>query len=569
MESVKGNTNIVDYADHVVVDWEEDNCFGRDMLIRMELLQDLRGMMRQNHHFSESEIIKIGRDICAALVLCHGKDILHRDIKPENIFRNSDGSYKLGDFGIAKILDACSGKTANTGIGTPAYAAPEQGKTGYNSQIDIYSLGLVLYELSNNNFLPFVTSRYLSDEEMKYAIKRRLSEDLPLPANASEGLCSVIMKACDRDANNRYLNAQDFLYDLCRLTRIEDLLYVPSSPEVLSSMANSLSFTTKGPAQREKGSSLYYISGDHARIAERAKAYSPVFGSWNVSLMLGSGNGGYSAVFKLQRDEAFTETSCLRIINIIQKNGQFTRLTPKDKEAYCVELAAAKKQIGQEMALIFQKLQGRHISKHLDQTYIEWYDDSSYGCDLLLREDLMVDLRSSICKGKTFNESEILKIGKDICQALISCHSKMVIHRDVKPENIFLFGDRDYILGDFGIATIEGTPNSLENIGTPFYAAPEQGSGTYDRRVDIYALGIVLYELSNGNKLPFCKSTYPDIRPLEPRYTGQTLPAPTGVSRRVAKVILKACSFKPEDRYQSAEDFYDALCNIGKPFWKR
>ena len=59
--------------------------------------------------------------------------------------------------------------------------------------------------------------------------------------------------------------------------------------------------------------------------------------------MLGSGNGGYSAVFKLQRDEAFTETSCLRIINIIQKNGQFTRLTPKDKEAYCVELAAAKK----------------------------------------------------------------------------------------------------------------------------------------------------------------------------------------------------------------------------------
>ena len=95
MESVKGNTNIVDYADHVVVDWEEDNCFGRDMLIRMELLQDLRGMMRQNHHFSESEIIKIGRDICAALVLCHGKDILHRDIKPENILVDKDENFSF------------------------------------------------------------------------------------------------------------------------------------------------------------------------------------------------------------------------------------------------------------------------------------------------------------------------------------------------------------------------------------------------------------------------------------------------------------------------------------------
>lgn len=67
--------------------------------------------MQEGKRFAEAEIIKIGRDICAALVLCHGKDILHRDIKPENIFYNKDGNYKLGDFGISKILDACSGRT--------------------------------------------------------------------------------------------------------------------------------------------------------------------------------------------------------------------------------------------------------------------------------------------------------------------------------------------------------------------------------------------------------------------------------------------------------------------------
>lgn len=569
MDSVKGNTNIVDYADHVIVDWVDENSFGRDMLIRMELLQDLRGQMQQGKQFAEAEIIKIGRDICAALVLCHGKDILHRDIKPENIFYNKDGNYKLGDFGISKILDACSGRTANTGVGTPAYAAPEQGTSGYTTQVDIYSLGLVLYELANDNFLPFVTTRYVSDEQMRKAIKRRLEEDIPVPANASEGLRSVIMKACSRDPQSRYQNAQELLYDLCKLTRIDDLLFVPSSPEVFSWMAKSHYLATERPAHREKRSSIVYIPGERSRIPDRVKVYSPVFGNWNVSLILGSGNGGYSAVFKLQRDETHAETSCLRIINIIQKKGKYNSLSPEDKEAYRSDLAAAKKQLGQEILLISQRLEGRHVAKYLDQQYVEWFDDSSFGCDLLLREDLMVALRNSIFEGKLFSEDEILKIGKDICQGLMSCHNKMVIHRDVKPENIFLLGEKDYILGDFAIATIEGSPDSLENMGTLFYAAPEQYSSSYDRRVDIYALGIVLYELGNGNKLPFCKSTYPDTRSLQARYTGQQLPMPAGVSKKLAKVILKACAFKPEDRYQSAQDFYEALCRVESPFWSR
>lgn len=112
--------------------------------------------------------------------------------------------------------------------------------------------------------------------------------------------------------------------------------------------------------------------------------------------MLGSGNGGYSAVFKLERDETHAETSCLRVINIIQKKGKYNSLSPEDKEAYRSDLAAAKKQLGQEMLLISQRLEGRHVAKHLDRQYVEWFDDSGFGCDLLLREDLMVALRNSI-----------------------------------------------------------------------------------------------------------------------------------------------------------------------------
>ena len=150
MEEMQGNTNVVDYSDHTFVDWQDETGFGYDMLIRMELLEDLRGRLRNDQRYGEKEILKIGRDICTALVLCHNKGILHRDIKPENIFINSDGNFKLGDFGVSRILSAVPSSIASSGVGTPEYAAPEQFIGRYDKRIDIYSLGLVLYEC----FLP-------------------------------------------------------------------------------------------------------------------------------------------------------------------------------------------------------------------------------------------------------------------------------------------------------------------------------------------------------------------------------------------------------------------------------
>ena len=105
MSKVRGRTHIVDYFDYSVAEWEDENEFGCDFLIRMEFLHNLRNELKYGHIFSEVDVIQIGKDICSALVVCHGKEILHRDIKPENIFFNDDGNYKLGDFGISRILD--------------------------------------------------------------------------------------------------------------------------------------------------------------------------------------------------------------------------------------------------------------------------------------------------------------------------------------------------------------------------------------------------------------------------------------------------------------------------------
>ena len=214
MDEMHGNTNIVDYLDHKFVDWSDETGFGCDMLIRMELLEDLRGKLREGCRYSEKDILKIGRDICTALVLCHRKGILHRDIKPENIFINSDGNFKLGDFGVSRILSSAPAAVASTGIGTPEYAAPEQFTGPHDKRVDIYSLGLVLYELSNCNRLPFASSSYVRQEDIQ---KRQMGIPLPRPDGISEGLWNVLQKACAYKAADRYHTAQEFLEDLCRL----------------------------------------------------------------------------------------------------------------------------------------------------------------------------------------------------------------------------------------------------------------------------------------------------------------------------------------------------------------
>jgi len=562
MDSVKGYTNIVDYADHVVIDWSDDTSFGRDLLIRMELLQDLRGEMQQGRQFSEAEIIKIGRDICTALVLCHGKDILHRDIKPGNIFFNSDGNYKLGDFGISKILDVCSGRTANTGVGTPAYAAPEQGHTGYSTLVDIYSLGLVLYELSNNNLLPFVTSRYLSEDQMKCAIKRRLEEDLPPPSAVGRGLSEIILKACSRDPRKRYQTAKEFLSDLCKLSRFEELLFSPLH------YSGSSDYCTTQDGQYVQ--TLETENMDNT-ISSRAKRYSPVFGNWCVQKVLGIGSGGSTAVFKIRRKEPFPEESCLKIVSIIEENGRYNDLSDARKEDYHRELNERKRLIGQEIQLVNSLIDDKNFANYLDQAFVEWSNETGFGCDLLLREELLTDLRTLIMRDTKFSEKEIIKIGLDICKALMAFHNECIVHRDIKPESIFMNGKNRYVLTNSGILSIQESTTQIdeESIGTPAYAAPEQFSTSYDHRVDVYALGLVLYELSNQFMLPFASSTYalPDV--IRRRISGEKLPPPANASSKLSKVILKACAFHPKDRYQTAEELYAALNKIGKPFWRK
>lgn len=206
MSKLKGNSHIVSYEDHVLIEHEND--IGWDILIRMELLTPLVEHIA-NRTLTENEVIKLGIDLCKALEFCRKYDIIHRDIKPENIFIAPSGDYKIGDFGIAKTVEKTLAGLSKKG--TYTYMAPEVYKgEAYGATVDIYSLGIVMYKLLNNNRTPFIPQFPLPityDDREESLARRIKGEKIPEPENGSEELKRIILKACSFNASDRYASA--------------------------------------------------------------------------------------------------------------------------------------------------------------------------------------------------------------------------------------------------------------------------------------------------------------------------------------------------------------------------
>lgn len=204
MAELKGNSNIVSYEDHTVV--EHKDGIGWDILIRMELLTPLLEYTSVEHPLERDEVVKLGIDLCRALEYCQRQNIIHRDIKPENIFVSGNGDFKLGDFGIARTVEKTMSGLSRKG--TYTYMAPEVYKgEKYGPAVDIYSLGIVLYRLLNHNrtpFLPEYPAPITHSDRERAVVKRISGEKIPLPVDAQDKLGEIVLKACAHDPRDRY-----------------------------------------------------------------------------------------------------------------------------------------------------------------------------------------------------------------------------------------------------------------------------------------------------------------------------------------------------------------------------
>lgn len=156
------------------------------------------------------EATDIAMQICSALEHAHSKHIIHRDIKPQNIMINIDGVIKVTDFGIARA--ASGGTTTMDAMGSAHYLSPEQARGGYTDQrSDIYSLGVVLYELYTGK-LPFdgenpvaVAMQHMQTEPIK---PRSINQDIP------KSIENIILKAMSKEQRLRYESATQMLNDI-------------------------------------------------------------------------------------------------------------------------------------------------------------------------------------------------------------------------------------------------------------------------------------------------------------------------------------------------------------------
>ena len=279
------------------------------------------------------------------------------------------------------------------------------------------------------------------------------------------------------------------------------------------------------------------------------------------------GEGSFGKVYKAQRTErGRTFYSAIKIISIPGNKGELdsVRSEMNDEQSTREYFRNLVEDCVQEIYTMEHFCGNSHIVSFEDFKVVEYLDE--IGWDIYIRMEYLTSFMD-YCTGKELTEKEVMKLGCDLSMALIYCRKLNIIHRDVKPENIFVSRFGDFKLGDFGIAREQAhTVGNMSKKGTYSYMAPEIYKGEkYDSSIDIYSLGIVLYKLMNQNRLPFLSLdkqliTYRDKEnALARRMAGEKMPAPSRASAAFSHIILKACAYDPQKRYRKPEDMLQDL----------
>jgi serine/threonine-protein kinase len=172
------------------------------------------------------------------------------------------------------------------------------------------------------------------------------------------------------------------------------------------------------------------------------------------------------------------------------------------------------------------------------------------------------DLRATLQSEKSLAPARAARIGADVCRALSVLHTAGVVHRDIKPENIFVCegpvdNERAKLL-DLGIAKFGAAPVAHKTmlgaaVGSPWYMSPEQaGACELDGRADLYALGVVLFEMLSG-KLPFTHEKMSEIQRMHLEL------APPRLSGPIGDIVWRCMQKRPDDRFASARELERAL----------
>jgi serine/threonine protein kinase len=392
---------------------------------------DLRTQLARSGPMSPERVLGLALPLCAALDYLHARGVFHRDLKPDNIFLAGEQQRPvLLDFGLARFRGP---RLATTGAGsapfTPAYAAPECIEgKPPDARSDVYSLAVVLYEALSGH-VPFAAARH---EELLAA---QLHDAPPPLPSGSEPLGKAITRALAKDPADRFQSAGAFGAALAARATLEQTQLSTEAPAPL---------VLTDPLER---------AGD-------------VLGVYEIIDLIGE--GGMGRVFM-----ASHVTLGRRVAIKVLKPEQASK---RDSVARFFSEARAVNQINHE-----------HIVEVID-----FVDDPEKQRVYCVMELLAGKPLGGLLKEEKLSVRRAVHIAWQIGDALQAAHEAGVVHRDVKPDNVFLIqrsGIQDYVkVLDFGVAKLAFGADGPDGVavtdtregsimGTPTHMAPEQFLG--------------------------------------------------------------------------------------------
>ena len=500
----------------------------------------------------------IAREVCRGLHYAHtwgGINLVHRDVSPPNILLSTAGEVKLADFGLATSTIKIHQTQPGVIYGKLSYMSPEQmAADALDARSDVYSMGVVLWEMLAGRKLFQLSGSDLA-ANLDRMRDRRVDPPSSIARHVQPDLDALVMRALAPRREDRFQSADDMREALAAaLIRLD--------PSVDSSrLASHLRNLFGIEVERERADRERLIARMRTPVDQPGSRVDPprvtpprgtptsvplddssamlgeiLAGRYQIKRLLGE--GGMGRVYEARHVE-IDKRVAVKVLHPV-----YSRM-PEVVERFRREARAASK-IG-----------------HPNIVDVTDSGTTARGRVYFVMEFLEgMDLAEVLAREGKIPIDRMVRIATQACRALSAAHDVGIVHRDLKPENIFLTnreGSPDFAkILDFGVAiSAEMMPSDRLTrpgmaMGTPEYMAPEQAAGKpADARVDVYALGAIMYEALNGKPPHEGENAMEVLHRKATQKPKNILDLRPDIPEEMGKVIMSAIEWRPEDRPQT------------------
>jgi eukaryotic-like serine/threonine-protein kinase len=506
------------------------------------------------------EAVSIAIEMGQALVHVHeraGADgsplgIVHRDLSPQNVMVGYAGELKLIDFGTARGHNRRCHTVAGVVFAKPGYVAPEVARQQVgDGRIDVYAMGVMLWELcAGKRLLSGDTQKHLEDVAANRGTVPLLAPTRGIPKE----LDAIIQKLCANDPDDRYANAGHAATELARV-----LAQAPATGGERGVRARIATLMkTLWPHEPARARAEFAKLLKQARGLRREPETPPSERSLQIAAAAMAADPSMLAGTSYRLGKKIGEGSSGEVYE-----AEHAELGRK----YALKILSTAHGAASDAVDRFRR-EARAIASlsHPNLVRLHDFGRSLDGRVFLAMELLRGTTLDVYADGKPLPWREAVGLAIQATRALEAAHGAGLVHRDLKPQNLFLTSDGDLKLLDFGVAMAladtadeEQRQKGFAVFGTPEYMAPEQVAGEpVDARCDIYALGCVLYELVTGTRtfegspVVVMGKQLRESPPL-PRSKAPGLPL------AMERVIVKALEKSKADRFADARTLRAAL----------